>query len=645
MREHDIMLRIREIDSLPYGSARVAAAEKIVKDVDEHSLDKVLVYALQQLIESYTFSDEEEKSFPVFARLLRLWDTKPELFDRYDRNTLFWQYKWLADELANFPEITKTQAEAFLSDMERRYQLEGNGLQAPLIARFQYAYATGDPSAEEKRLAWLAAPEDDFNDCAACVIGTQVTYFAAQGKWEEALEMGKTQRDSCNVEPCKTYHVLALAEMMLAKPLAAAHYIQLAKASYAVSYGNSFQSIRGWVLEALARGGAAKEFFKELAALDLTKLNGPRLKLDMLSMRLMLISSLTALLQGGVSPHTPTGINQPEYATAGKMLDKLVPEAKQMAAAFDKRNGNSYFADKLQEALTATPAAQPLPDMAEYAAAIEKATDTDAALSDNVSETATSTAQGDSEITAAAMATAAAVKQLETKEENPEEFFTRQFNALEHLAAGFPANGVSPTDIADAYEKLAELENDSSAALLAEAARWNLVATKSAAALDLLNRALEIAAANQGLVAELTHGIIAYRAFALPQFTVAAQQTSIAELIAACEQEFAGASIDSYAPEAIELYHRINLLPLLLEPVLIDAKTAANSADGENSIATAVTSTVDYATAAQKIDAYVQHHTQALTKLLQQLRTAGQTQNADELNHVLSQIREYIAFG
>ena len=74
---------------------------------------------------------------------LRLWDQSPELFDAADRRNLFWEFKWIAADLADFPQISPEQAEAFLADMQRRFELAGNGLSSVRVSRFLWAWWTG----------------------------------------------------------------------------------------------------------------------------------------------------------------------------------------------------------------------------------------------------------------------------------------------------------------------------------------------------------------------------------------------------------------------------------------------------------------------------------------------------------------------
>jgi hypothetical protein len=121
----EVRRELREIRAMPYGSARTAAAEVIVRRIDAEGPQERLAEALLDLVEAYSFTGQGHRSFVAFARLLRLWDSQPEVFDESDEHNLFWEFKWVAGDLPDFPEITREQAVAFLADMRRLFDLAG----------------------------------------------------------------------------------------------------------------------------------------------------------------------------------------------------------------------------------------------------------------------------------------------------------------------------------------------------------------------------------------------------------------------------------------------------------------------------------------------------------------------------------------
>ncbi|GAA1318435.1 hypothetical protein ACFSWE_07370 [Leucobacter albus] len=350
---------LHNIRRMPYGTARTAAAEAAARKIEADGPRELLPEALLDLVEAYTFGGEGAKSFVVFARALRLWDASPELFDASDEHNLFWEFKWVASDLADYPQITAPQAEAFLDDMQRRFELQGSGTSAVLASRFAWAWQSGASDAEERRLQWITSPRDSFDDCHACVIGRQTDFFIEQGRFEEALALGATQDGKCNIEPAKTFHATALAALSLGKPEAALEYHHRAAASETVG-NRDLASSRGQSFELLARGGQLERALRELRGDYRELITDPPSPLAHLRFLLGFLAGLSANLDSG---EQSSGITLPGIGGAGTSgNDASVAElhawaadqARAYAVAFDARSGSSYYGELVDRALAAT---------------------------------------------------------------------------------------------------------------------------------------------------------------------------------------------------------------------------------------------------------------------------------------------------
>lgn len=352
---------LQNIRSMPYGTARTSAAEAAARRIEADGPREHLAEALLDLVEAYTFGGQGERSFVVFARALRLWDASPELFDESDEHNLFWEFKWIASDLPDYPQITGAQATAFLDDMQRRFELLGSGLSAVLAARFGWAWQSGAAGSEQARLAWITSPRDSFDDCRACVIGRQTDFLVEQGRFAEALELGRTQDGSCNIEPTKTFHATALAALREGDAEAALHFHRRALASE--TRGNrDLASSRGQSFELLARGGQFERALRELRGDYRELLTDPPSPLQHLRFLLGLIAGLSANLASG---DLATGIVVPGAADGGETTVAelhawAVGRARAHAEAFDARSGSTYYADLLERSLSAGLSESPL---------------------------------------------------------------------------------------------------------------------------------------------------------------------------------------------------------------------------------------------------------------------------------------------
>lgn len=343
---------LQAIRRLPYGPARTAATEAITRRIEAEGPQEKLAEALLDLVEAYTLTNEGEKSFVQFAKLLRLYDAHPELFDPADQHNLFWEFKWVAGDLSDYPQITMEQARAFLADMGRRYDLAGHGRAAVAMCTFRWAWHVGDPAAEQLRRDWLATPPDGFEDCLACRIGQQVDYFTEHGRFDEAVALGATQQGHCNLEPTRSFHALAPAALNAGDAELATRTHHRARATME-PVTSDFAPARGQEFELLARGGNLDRALRRLRddyPQLLTRASTPLFRLR------FLIGVLAGLSANPDAAGLATGLREPGLGTAGELRAWALREATELARQFDQRSGTDYYAGQVARAAAAQPA-------------------------------------------------------------------------------------------------------------------------------------------------------------------------------------------------------------------------------------------------------------------------------------------------
>ncbi|MEV5886609.1 hypothetical protein AB0L74_28590 [Streptomyces sp. NPDC052020] len=197
---------LQENDRRPYGRARTVTAEELV-DAAESFADPVpLIHALFELQEAYTYGAEPRKSPVVFARLLTLFDERPDAFDERLRHTLFWRFKWVAGALRALPEIPLAGLRQWLTEMRDRYEKAGLGLQP----YYGQAYLLAAHVGEDTDLAyelWAGRTRTRLSDCEACEICERALYHLAAGDDERALRVWEpvlAGKESCQEEPARS---------------------------------------------------------------------------------------------------------------------------------------------------------------------------------------------------------------------------------------------------------------------------------------------------------------------------------------------------------------------------------------------------------------------------------------------------------
>jgi tetratricopeptide (TPR) repeat protein len=277
------------------------------------------------------------------------------LFDDWQSNRIFWSYKWICEDLTDFPRISREQALAILADMQRRYDLAGHGSSGVLGCRFLYAVRTGSPDAEEIRRQWIAVPRDEFSDCRACVPATQADFFYETGRYDDLVALAERLHGSCMHEPSGGLSSLAIALLARGEPVAAQRAYQKAVRTL---NPDASPLTRGKLLEFLLRGGQVSQALSRLRSQDALLLERAPAPMQQLRFLLSLLAGLSAAL--AEHGDEPTGLSTVPAPTVRDLHAFVLFTATAHAAEFDVRNGNCYYADFIARALTAQPAAVPL---------------------------------------------------------------------------------------------------------------------------------------------------------------------------------------------------------------------------------------------------------------------------------------------
>jgi tetratricopeptide (TPR) repeat protein len=355
----DANREISAVRGMPYGLARTQAAEVQVRLVEAEGPDEARAFALSTLVEAYNWGGEPEKSFVSFAQLLRWWDEHPEKFDQYDRHGLFWSYKWMISGLADFPTVPAAQIDRTLADMERRYALAGNGMDAVAYERFAWARQRGADDVEQAFQTWVATPRDDFSQCEACDPGDRASYLIATGRADEGIrliEQTLTENPSCASEPADMLAYLAEAYLDTGRAQDAARAHRRAVAALAEAESDMVGA-RGRRIRLLARGGQVTRALRAIEE-EQHLLTGGDTPYSRLSFS-RLVGAATHVLRAEHGDR-PLRLTAVPAGTVAELDDWLRAQARELAAAFDARNGTPSETESVERAWRTEPAAAAL---------------------------------------------------------------------------------------------------------------------------------------------------------------------------------------------------------------------------------------------------------------------------------------------
>ncbi|MFD6417998.1 hypothetical protein [Streptomyces sp. NPDC060194] len=350
----ELLDALRENDERPYGRARTITAEELV-DAAEQFVDQplLLVHALLELQEAYTYGSEPRKSPVVFARLLNLFDEQPELFDEGLRFNVFWRFKWVSNALRSLPEVPLASLRQWLGEMRDRYEAAGLDLQPYYGQAYQLAAHVGEGDTLAYEL-WAGRARTRLSDCEACEICDRARYHAAAGDDERALRVWEpvlAGKESCQEEPARSFSY-ALLPLLRTGRAEQARELHLAgyrtarrRASMAPEVGRhlEFCALTGNEARGLELLAENRSLFEEVES--------PSAQLAFLTGVEVLLRRVEHLGHGELPAAGYAG----RAWTATGLREEVQRRADDLAARFDARNGTSRQADARRERLERAP--------------------------------------------------------------------------------------------------------------------------------------------------------------------------------------------------------------------------------------------------------------------------------------------------
>ena len=335
------------------GEARVAPLREAVRLADAMNDVRLAMALRYELLNAASDAGFFEEELLAFNWMLAQMDRDRASFGDAERQ-LLWCYKWILEHLPEFPHVTGAQLATTFSDMERRYRAAGHGFKAVHKLRAFAAVRRGDLAlAEQQEKLWQSALRYGLADCAACEVGNHVEYLVYAGRDADAIAGAQTLfagRMKCKEVPNTTFSRLLV-------PLLRAGYVEQAAACQRTSFTQMRDSRKfiSYVADHLTFWALTGEWTKAVKLLEArlpwaveTRNLFSRFRF-LLASRLLLArlhaegrQTLRLRLPGAGSTHRP----DEEYSTR-ELADWFLSAARDIAAQFDRRNGNDHFTPRL----------------------------------------------------------------------------------------------------------------------------------------------------------------------------------------------------------------------------------------------------------------------------------------------------------
>ncbi|SFF66926.1 hypothetical protein [Blastococcus tunisiensis] len=359
-RDRSVRKLLSQVEEMPFGFAKTAVAEEAVRVADAaNDLDGSFA-AREALASAAMHGGEPQKALVAVTWCLAQLDAHP---DRFDRHGTYWALKWLPTTLVDLPDMPLEEIDRVIREAERRYAAIGEGADAIAKLRWVIPECTGRiAEAVEAHRAWRLLPRSEYSDCRACDVSGEISLALDAGRPERALDLARpllAGRLECAEEPAR-----ALAKLLA--PLRALGSDEEAERLHVwglrLSRGNpSLVSTQSQHVLHLLRTGRlpeALDLVVELVDVCDRGLFDVMARLDAVSAA---AAVLTAWDEAGAGELSRRPADRAGDAAA--LAAALAAEAREVAAAFDRRNGTEHVGRSVEERLATRPTAvvDPLP--------------------------------------------------------------------------------------------------------------------------------------------------------------------------------------------------------------------------------------------------------------------------------------------
>jgi tetratricopeptide (TPR) repeat protein len=220
---------VEKADGLPHGPTQIALLEEAVAIADNLRDEDLGAQARYQLTTAAQFGGRPDLSIVAFTWNLAYMDRHK---DEVDESRILWQYKWVVNGAASFPDIPKPQIDSLFDDMVKRHKAFGSTLHAAHQIRRDMAINMHDPAlAKQHDTIFRKLKRDDLSNCKACVPDANMDYLAYFGDDEAAIGEAKEivrGRISCGEVPHRTYPKLMMCHLRLRQHDEAMRFFKLA---------------------------------------------------------------------------------------------------------------------------------------------------------------------------------------------------------------------------------------------------------------------------------------------------------------------------------------------------------------------------------------------------------------------------------
>ena len=349
-------VHIRTIGEAPHGTERLNAIAEAIREADEAGAHSWRFHFRFQNIQESIFYDDAFKAILCFPELLKIYDDHPELEDEYADDMLL-AFKWIIENAWDFHQVSREQIERNFEEYKRRCEYYGVSLRVYHMKKCNYLRMVDLEACKREYEAFKACKRDGYSDCQACETNFEMQIALALGDEEEALRIAKPLLDGdlrCGEIPHYTYCYLTEHYLFAGNTEEASYYGELTER---YTQGDpEFLDATGILLSLYSATSPSQGWnvFKQCLP-SYVSCKNPSMRLWFADGAFRLLQTLCELNQregdDGMSKAPVLRMLPLEMGKDGMKLadvrDYFYNVSHDAAKQLDRRNGSSYFTDKL----------------------------------------------------------------------------------------------------------------------------------------------------------------------------------------------------------------------------------------------------------------------------------------------------------
>lgn len=333
----------------------VSLLQEATRIADTHGDVALGMLARVKLISAANFSGNHELVLVAFTWCLAQIDRDEQLRLHWERD-VFWYYKWVIDSLSEYTQVPRSQLERSFADMTQRFTRAGYGPDAIQQCRAHTSMRLGDVDQFNDAFnRWLTTPRDGISDCPACQTDALAEFELFRGNLEAAVAVAEPiirGDQSCAEVPCVTFGRLAMPLLKLGLREVAANMcrrtIRQALSSRDLIGTLGQQSL---YLELIGKPTRAIQVFETgMSWLPLVRRSWDRMRF--LDGTALMFERLAAKDDTPIKLKIPPAISfhREDHAyKPSQVAQQLEMMRAQLAAEFNRRNGNDYMDQRHQQ--------------------------------------------------------------------------------------------------------------------------------------------------------------------------------------------------------------------------------------------------------------------------------------------------------